>query len=54
VAVNKPDGAIYLIAEVVRVSEQGGDELGQPRFVVGCRFTGRISAPTPQLEAQAV
>ena len=54
VAVNKPDGAIYLIAEVVRVSEQGRDELGQPRFVVGCRFTGRISAPAEQLEAQAV
>jgi diguanylate cyclase (GGDEF)-like protein len=54
VAVNKPDGAIYLVAEVVRVSEQGRDELGQPKFVVGCRFTGRISMPTPQLEAQTV
>jgi hypothetical protein len=54
VAVNKPDGAIYLIAEVVRVSEQGRDELGQPKFVVGCRFTGRVSMPAAQLKAQAV
>jgi diguanylate cyclase (GGDEF)-like protein len=54
VAVNKPDGAIYLIAEVVRISEQGRDEFGQPRFVVGCRFSGRISAPAEQLEAQTV
>ena len=54
VAVNKPDGVIYLIAEVVRISEQGRDEFGQPRYVVGCRFTGRISIPAEQLEAQAV
>lgn len=54
VAVNKPDGVIYLIAEVVRVSEQGRDEFSQPKYVVGCRFTGRISIPAEQLEAQAV
>ena len=46
--------AVYLVAEVVRVSEQGRDGFGQPVFVVGCRFTNRISEPVEQLEEQAV
>lgn len=52
VAIEKPEGPIYLIAEVVRVTEQGRDDSGQRRFVIGCRFTGRISPQTANLEAQ--
>ncbi|MGI8981268.1 MAG: diguanylate cyclase [Pirellulaceae bacterium] len=52
VAIDKPEGPIYLTAEVVRITEQGQDGSGQRRFVIGCRFTGRISSQTAKLEAQ--
>jgi diguanylate cyclase len=54
VAITKPGGSVYLVAEVVRVSEQGRDSFGQPVFVAGCRFTNRISEPVKPLAEKAV
>ena len=53
VAIDKPEGPVYLTAEVVRVTEQGRDGSGLKRFVIGCRFTGRIRTQNSNLEAQS-
>ena len=54
VALKKPDEVVYVIAEVVHIKRARTDESAAPRFIVGCRFTGRISAPVARLKVQEV
>jgi diguanylate cyclase (GGDEF)-like protein len=52
-ALEKPDGTIFLSANIVNIRKSKSEANGRPVYAVGCKFTGRVQLPTPLQEHAA-